>query len=90
VTEVAGQHARVELGEGIHGTCRIAAERPVKEKTQGESKADLASLSSKLMAHGKGGGARESEAEAVRAGQVRSFRISKLDPAAKKIELDLA
>jgi small subunit ribosomal protein S1 len=90
VTEVAGQHARVELGEGIHGTCRIAAERPVKEKTQGESKADLASLSSKLMAHWKGGGARESEAEAVRAGQVRSFRISKLDPAAKKIELDLA
>src|SRR5438876_4443017 len=67
VTEVAGEHARVELGEGIHGTGRIAAERPVKEKTQGEAKADLASLSSKLMAHWKGGGARESEAEAVRA-----------------------
>ena len=43
------------------------------------------------MAHWKGGdSARESEAEALRAGQVRSFRISKLDPAAKKIELDLA
>ncbi len=91
VTEVSGEQVSVELGEGIHGTCRIAAERSVKEKTQGEAKADLASLSSRLMAHWKGGdSARESEAEALRAGQVRSFRISKLDPAAKKIELDLA
>jgi small subunit ribosomal protein S1 len=91
VTEVSGEHARVELGEGIHGTCRIAADRSVKEKTKGEAQADLASLSSRLMAHWKGGaGARESETEALRTGQVRSFRISKLDPAAKKIELDLA
>jgi len=31
-----------------------------------------------------------SKPEPVRAGQVRSFRIRKLDPAAKKIEIELA
>jgi small subunit ribosomal protein S1 len=90
VMEISGEQARVELGEGIQGTCRIAAERPAKEKTLHESKADLASLSSMLKAHWKGGaGAGGSKSEAVRAGQIRSFRIAKLDPAAKKIELEL-
>jgi small subunit ribosomal protein S1 len=28
--------------------------------------------------------------EEIRAGEIRSFRIAKLDPAAKKIELELA
>jgi small subunit ribosomal protein S1 len=91
VIEISGEQARVELGEGIHATCRIAAERAAKEKTPAESKADLGSLSSMLKAHWKGGAsAGVSKPEAVRAGQIRSFRIAKLDPAAKKIELGLA
>jgi small subunit ribosomal protein S1 len=90
VTEISGEQARVELGEGIQGTCRIAAERSATEKTLVESKADLASLSSLLKAHWKGGaGAGGSKPEGVRVGQIRSFRIAKLDPAAKKIELEL-
>jgi small subunit ribosomal protein S1 len=90
VMEISGEQARVELGEGIQGTCRIAVERPAKEKTLVESKADLASLSSMLKAHWKGGaGAGGSKPEALRAGQIRSFRIAKLDPAANKIELEL-
>jgi small subunit ribosomal protein S1 len=32
----------------------------------------------------------ESKPETARAGQIRKFRIVKLDPAAKKIELQLA
>jgi small subunit ribosomal protein S1 len=91
VMEISGEQARVELGEGIHGTCRIAAEREAKENPPAESKADLGSLSSMLKAHWKGGAsAGESKPEAVCAGQIRSFRIAKLDPAAKKIELGLA
>lgn len=91
VMEISGEQARVELGEGIQGTCRIAAERPAKEKTLVESKPDLASLSSMLKAHWKGGaGGGGSKPEAVRAGQIRNFRIAKLDPAAKKIELELS
>ena len=91
VMEISGEQARVELGEGIHANCRIAAERAAKEKAPSESKTDLGSLSSMLKAHWKGGAAAvESKPEAVRAGQIRSFRIAKLAPAAKKIELELA
>jgi len=44
-----------------------------------------------LKAHWKGGAAGgEAKPEAVRAGQIRNFRIAKLDPVAKKIELALA
>ena len=91
MTEVSGGYARVELGEGIQGTCRIDSEGPAKEETRAESKADLSSLSSMLKAHWKGSAAGgEAKPEAVRAGQIRNFRIAKLDPAAKKIELELA
>ena len=90
VMEISGEQARVELGEGILGTCRIAAAGPAKEKSPVESKVDLASLSATLKAHWKGGaGAVAAKPEGVRAGQIRSFRITKLDPAAKKIELEL-
>jgi small subunit ribosomal protein S1 len=91
VMEISGEQARIELGEGIHARCRIAAAGPVEGKTVAESKADLTSLSSMLKAHWKGGaGAVASRREAVRAGQIRSFRITKLDASAKKIELELA
>jgi small subunit ribosomal protein S1 len=90
VMKVTGDQARVELGEGIQGTCRIIA-RPAAESKPVGGGADLASLSSMLNAKWKGGGnADESKPEAVRTGQIRSFRISRLDPAAKKIELELA
>ncbi len=93
--EILGGHARVELGDGIHATCSIAAANPAKgtaeEAPQSASKPDLSSLSSKLKAHWKGGAvAVESKPEAVRTGQIRKFRITRLDPAAKKIDLELA
>jgi small subunit ribosomal protein S1 len=89
--EVSDGRARVELGEGIQGTCPIVAEGPAKEETRGESKADLSALSSMLKARWKGGAAGgASKPEAIRAGQIRSFRIAKLDAVAKKIELELA
>jgi small subunit ribosomal protein S1 len=93
--EVSGGNARVELGDGINATCRIsAANAPDKSDeaaTQSASKPDLSSLSSKLKAHWKGGAvAVESKPEAARTGQIRKFRIIRLDPAAKKIELELA
>jgi len=91
MVEVSGGHAHVELGEGIHGTCQITAEAPAKKETQSSTKADLSALSSMLKERWKGGAASNTtEPEAVRAGQIRSFRITKLDPAVKKIELELA
>jgi small subunit ribosomal protein S1 len=97
--EVAGEHARVELGEGIQANCRMHAASPVSPTTQTEPelssaarkvKPDLSSLGSMLQARWKGGTpAGGTEPDPVRAGQVRKFRIAKLDPAAKKIELEL-
>src|ERR1700730_17419600 len=87
--EDSGEQALVELGEGIQGTCRMAAEGLAKKETRAESRADLSSLSSMLKAHWKGGTAGGPNPEEVRAGQIRSFRIAELDPAAKKIELEL-
>lgn len=91
VMEIVGGQARVELGEGIQGACRIVADHPANERTPVESLADLGSLSSMLKAHWKGGAsAGASKPEAIRTGQIRSFRIARLDSAAKKIELELA
>jgi small subunit ribosomal protein S1 len=90
VIEISGGQARVELGEGIQGRCRVPGEASVEKETQAESKADLSSLSSLLQARWKGGTAGGlSKPGGVHAGQIRSFRVSKLDAAAKKIDLEL-
>jgi len=92
--EISGEQARVELGEGIQAGCRMDGSGVSEEKDQRSAaalKPDLSSLGSMLQARWKGatsgGGAKP---EPVRTGQIRNFRIKKLDPAAKKIELELA
>jgi small subunit ribosomal protein S1 len=97
MTDVSEGNARVELGEGVLATCRISEGRPAKENKRAEpdsqsaaSKPDLSSLGSMLQARWKGGAAAgEAKPEALRPGQIRKFRIAKLDPATKKIELEL-
>jgi small subunit ribosomal protein S1 len=95
IIDVSNGVARVELGEGVVATCRMPsknAEQPAAGPDQGSVKADLSSLSSMLQAQWKSGGASAGNAksQAAEAGQIRSFRIVKLDAAAKKIELEPA
>jgi small subunit ribosomal protein S1 len=91
MTEVASGRARVELGEGIQAVCKLGAETSEKEEKPADPKTDLSSLTSMLEARWKGGQATGApRREPVRAGQIRSFRIVKLDAAGKKIELELA
>jgi small subunit ribosomal protein S1 len=90
MTDVASGRARVELGEGVQGTCRMSASEGQDEKEDAAPSADLSSLTSMLAAKWKGGSGGSGKREAVRAGQVRSFRIVKLDASSKKIELELA
>jgi small subunit ribosomal protein S1 len=91
IVEDLGENARVELGEGVQATCRIPANTPAKEEKPAESKADLSSLSSMLQARWKSGGSSGGTKQAaLRTGEIRSFRIVKLDPASKKIELEFA
>jgi len=82
--------ARVELGEGIHATCRMSGAAAAPIEPRAAAKADLSSLSSMLQARWKTGAGAPAKAEPARAGQIRSFRIAKLDGAAKKIEVELA
>ncbi|HUK18273.1 MAG TPA: S1 RNA-binding domain-containing protein, partial [Bryobacteraceae bacterium] len=91
MTEVSGGRARVELGEGIQATCRMEPESAEPEPPQPEAKTDLSSSISMLAAKWKGGeAAGRGKRESARSGQIRSFRIVKLDAAAKRIELELA
>lgn len=89
MTDVSGGRAKVELGEGVHATCRIAESKD-EEAKPAEGRADLSSLSSMLQARWKGGESSGGKSEAARSGQIRSFRITKLDAASKKIDLELA
>ncbi len=92
MTDVSGARAKVELGEGVHATCRLAPDAsPKEEEKSGRESVDLSSLTSMLQARWKGGqGLGGSKGEGPRSGQIRSFRISKLDAATKKIELEIA
>ncbi|MFZ0200071.1 MAG: 30S ribosomal protein S1 [Candidatus Sulfotelmatobacter sp.] len=90
-------HARVELGEGIEASCRMDSSKGSSEEkkpagsgsSKSNSKPDLSSLGSMLQARWKGG-TPSSMPEPLQSGQIRKFRIAKLDPTTKKIELELA
>ena len=94
VVEVSGGNANVELGETIHSQCSLTSTGSENEaKSEPEpplSKTDLSSLGSMLQARWKSGTtAGGSKRQALAAGQIRKFRIAKLDSATKKIELEL-
>ena len=85
--------ALVELGQGIRAACRVpvsAIKAPQQPAAQ-PAKADLSSLSSMLQARWKGSApAPAAKPEPLQIGQVRTFKIVKLDPGAKSIEVELA
>lgn len=91
--EVSGGYAKVELGEGVFASCPVKEERAAEatQSASGGAKADLSSLSSMLQARWKGAaGSGSAKREAATAGQIRSFKITKLDAEHKKIELEIA
>jgi small subunit ribosomal protein S1 len=93
IADVSGGRAKVELGEGIQVPCKVAAaEAGAAEEQAASSQADVGSLSSMLAAKWKGAGSgpRAAKREPARAGQIRSFRIVKLDAGGKKIEIEIA
>lgn len=90
--EVQGTRAKVELGEGVIATCQIKTPESASSQTSEPRSTDVGSLSAMLSAKWKqGGGAGTGGGKpAARAGEIRSFRISNLDPDKKLIELELA
>ena len=89
LVDVSSGRAKVELGEGVFATCRLIADAAREEEKAAENKLDLSSLTSQLQARWKGGAGGSGKGEGARSGQIRSFRISRLDASSKKIELEL-
>jgi small subunit ribosomal protein S1 len=93
VVEAPAAMVLVELGEGIRAICRSssAAAAPVAAEAKPEGKVDMSSLSSMLKNRWKGNTpAAAAQPEALSSGQIRSFRVVKLDVEAKRIEVELA
>jgi small subunit ribosomal protein S1 len=93
IVDIAKGSARVELGEGLMATCALPKQqKAVEEATVAASQSDVSALSAMLSARWKQGGTQASgnAGEPTRSGQIRSFRIAALDPASKRIELELA
>jgi small subunit ribosomal protein S1 len=106
VTDVSKNRAMVELGEGVQGMCALVEKAepkdrfdPKEQKPASQPAVDLNALSSLLTSRWKGGGVAESVSteqgqsarpQGVKIGQVRSFRITKLDAEKKRIDLELA
>jgi small subunit ribosomal protein S1 len=87
--EVSGEQGTVELGDGIHASGRLVLEHAAKEQSP-VGAPDLSSFSSMLSARWKNGpSTNAAKPEAVRAGQIRSFRITMVDRGAKKIKVQL-
>jgi small subunit ribosomal protein S1 len=83
----------VELGEGIRSTCSAANSLPAAREASPSTadRADLSSLSSMLSARWKGNTPGPSaKSEALQPGQIRDFKIKRLDADAKQIEVELA
>jgi small subunit ribosomal protein S1 len=92
IVDTRNGRAKVELGEGVFAECAMPeasqAESPAPESS---AKADITSLTAMLSAKWKQGGASKSAApEPARAGQIRRFRIVKLDAQNKTVEVELA
>jgi small subunit ribosomal protein S1 len=102
VVEQSPTLTHVELGDGIRATCcttfktaapaaapEVQIELPPRPKPA--SKPDLSSLSAMLKSRWQGDTpAPKSKPDPLTQGQIRSFKITKLDPDSKKIEVELA
>lgn len=91
IVDVGRSEARVEVGEGVMATCVLPKDAKKSAQAEGSAPAaDVSALSAMLAAKWKQGKAPASFREPAKTGQIRSFRITSLDPAAKRIELELA
>ncbi|MBI3694315.1 MAG: S1 RNA-binding domain-containing protein [Acidobacteria bacterium] len=82
VVKVERGQARVELGEGVIGVCSVEG-GPAGAAPSGFAAALAAAWKKEAPA------AQTPGREALQVGQVRSFRITAIDPASKRLELEL-
>ena len=92
VVDESAAGASIELGEGIRAVCRTGKRSPgTADANPPASQADLSSLTSMLQARWKGSAPTASAVpEQLRTGQVRSFKITRIDSVSKSIDVELA
>jgi len=89
VMDVSATRAKVELGDGVTAICKLAEQKSA-EAAASASKADISSLSAMLSQKWKSGPSADSSPKSLRAGEVRSFRITNIDAAQKRVDVELA
>jgi small subunit ribosomal protein S1 len=94
ISDVRGNLLKVEVGEGVLGECRLEEAKkddPRQAAASAAAGVDVGSLAAMLKGRwkeGKGGEA-QPKASSLRAGMIRTFKISVLDPEHKRIGLDI-
>jgi len=89
VMDVSATRAKVELGDGVTAICKLAEQKSA-EAAASASKADISSLSAMLSQKWKSGPSADASPKSLRAGEVRSFRITNIDAAQKRVDVELA
>ena len=92
VFAVSDDGVEVEFGDGVHGTCPpVSGSVTASYREGGGATGNVSDFSSMLMARWKGGASSSSPSpQPFEVGQVRRFRITKLDPGTKLIQLAAA
>jgi small subunit ribosomal protein S1 len=91
VAEVHGNRAKVELAEGVTAVCQLKPKEERAKASEGSAKtSDVSALSAMLAARWKQGPPAAKDADTLREGQVRNFRIVSVVPEKKQIEIELA
>ncbi|MDE3197799.1 MAG: 30S ribosomal protein S1 [Acidobacteriota bacterium] len=95
IADVKGNRVAVDLGEGVQAHFSVAAQEQ-KQETKSGPPVDVSALSSMLANKWKGGvsaGASANDSgpkrDLPKAGQIRTFKISKLDAEKKRIEIEI-
>lgn len=90
VVEVKSDRLKVEIGEGVFGTCKTTEGGSQDAAAgAGDSKVDLSAMTAMLRSRWKSGPDYEAEKQVARVGQIRQFRIGSMDPQSKRIVLEI-
>jgi len=91
IVEVHTGHAKVELGEGVHARCRTKEETSATEADSSPA-ANVDDLAAMLASRWKGGASSGSgsQKDGLRVGQIRRFKITVMDGANRRIEVEQA
>ncbi len=90
VSDVRENRLKVQLAEGVTGHCVLPKVAGASSgSSSGGAKVDVSSLGAMLNARWREGTGGTVEKEQVRIGQIRQFKITAMDAAQKRIDVDL-